>query len=90
EVRPSRIFHSGKTRAQQTARVLADYLKMGEGVAESDGLAPLDDPQIWVDRIADMREDIMLVGHLPHLSLLVSQLLSGDKDNSIIDFTMAG
>ncbi len=63
---------------------------MGEGVAESDGLAPLDDPQIWVDRIADMREDIMLVGHLPHLSLLVSQLLSGDKDNSIIDFTMAG
>lgn len=87
---PSRIFHSGKARAFQTARVLADYLKMKEGVDETDGLAPMDDPRIWIDRIADMREDVMLVGHLPHLSLLASQLLCNDREKSIIHFQMAG
>lgn len=89
-IHPSRILHSGKARAFQTARVLADYLKMEESVAETDGLAPMDDPRIWIDRIADMSEDVILVGHLPHLSLLASQLLCRDREKSIIDFKMAG
>ena len=37
-----------------------------------------------------MNEDIMLVGHLPHLSRLSSLILTGDKDRNVIDFKMGG
>jgi len=69
------IFHSGKTRAQQTAEVLAEQLNPSNGISETDGLKPMDDASIWAARIADITEDIMLVGHLPHLSKLAAILL---------------
>lgn len=85
-----KIFHSVKTRASQTAQVLADYLKPDKGVTGTDGLAPMDDPYIWKKRIPQVNEDIILVGHLPHLGKLASLLLSGDKEKDIIDFKMGG
>ena len=84
------IFHSGKTRTQSTAHVLAMHLKPPAGVSVPPGLAPLDDPKIWADRIAKVDEDIMLVGHLPHLARLAAMLLSGDKERSVINFQMGG
>jgi phosphohistidine phosphatase len=85
-----KIFHSGKTRASQTAQVLADYLKPDRRVTEIDGLAPMDDPDIWKKRIPQINEDIVLVGHLPQLGKLSSLLLSGDKEKDIIDFKTGG
>jgi phosphohistidine phosphatase len=84
------IVHSGKTRAQSTAAILAMHLKPSAGVLEAPGLAPLDDPGIWSDRIAKLDENILLVGHLPHLGRLAAILLSGDKDKNIINFQMGG
>lgn len=89
-IKVSHIFHSGKTRALQSAEVLGEHLKPGEGVYRVDGLAPLDDPQVWVERIAQLRDDVMLVGHLPHLGRFASALLCGDKEKNIVDFKMAG
>ncbi|UCF86850.1 MAG: phosphohistidine phosphatase SixA [Nitrospiraceae bacterium] len=89
-IKTSRVFHSGKTRALQTARVLADYLKVDQGITEAEGLSPMDDPRIWSDRISGMQEDIMLVGHLPHLAVFSSLLLCGAQDKNIINFKMAG
>jgi phosphohistidine phosphatase len=89
-VQVRQIFHSGKTRAQSTANVLARHLKPPAGVSEAPGLAPLDDPEIWAGRIAKMHEDILLVGHLPHLGRLATILMSGDKEKSIINFQMGG
>jgi phosphohistidine phosphatase len=60
------------------------------GVSEAPGLAPLDDPEIWSARIAKMDEDILLVGHLPHLGKLAGLLLSGDKEKQVINFQMGG
>jgi phosphohistidine phosphatase len=82
------ILHSGKLRAQQTARVLADYLKTKKGISETDGLGPLDDPAIIIKRINNEHEDNMLVGHLPHLDKLSSLLLCGESDKKIIDYKM--
>jgi len=90
DIKISEIFHSGKTRALQTAEVLAQCLKSEKGITQTDGLAPLDDPQIWFERVSEIKEDIMLVGHLPHLGKLASLLLSGDKDKNIINFKMGG
>lgn len=85
-----KIFHSKKLRAKQTAEVLFRHLKPIRGITEIDGLSPLDEPEIWFNRLRDIPEDIMLVGHLPHLSKLASLLLCGDKEKNIIEFKMAG
>lgn len=86
----SRIYHSGKTRALQTAQVLAYLLKPGKGISEIDSLAPMDDPKVWADRLSRTKEDVLLVGHLPHLAGLASLLLCGDASRNIVDFKNAG
>lgn len=89
-VHVAQIFHSGKTRARSTANVLARHLQPRAGASEAPGLAPLDDPEIWAGRIAQMDEDIFLVGHLPHLGRLAGLLLNGDKEKCAINFQMGG
>jgi phosphohistidine phosphatase len=86
----SRVLHSNKTRAIQTARIFGDYLKPIAGVSESSGLAPMDDPEIWAGRIAGMQEDTMLVGHLPFMARLAGLLLCNEKEKPLIDFRMGG
>jgi phosphohistidine phosphatase len=90
KVQVGQIFHSGKTRAQSTARVLARHLQPPAGISETQGLAPLDDPGIWAGRIAKLDEDTLLVGHLPHLANLAALLITGKKEKSVINFQMGG
>ncbi len=85
-----KIFHSGKLRAKQTAEVLSENLKPTKGITEVGGLAPLDDADIWEERLKGMTDDIVLVGHLPHLDKLASLLLCGNADKNIVSFKMAG
>lgn len=87
---PDSVYHSGKTRAQETAQTLAEVMAAGRGVKESDGLKPMDDPAIWAERIGQAEEDTMLVGHLPHMSKLAALLVSGDAEQQVVDFQNAG
>jgi len=89
-IKIKKIFHSGKLRAKQTAEIYAKHLKPEEGVSETDGLNPLDEPKIWIEKIKTIDEDIMLTGHLPHLSKLASALITGDENKEIIKFRNAG
>jgi phosphohistidine phosphatase len=84
-----RALHSAKLRARQTAEILREYLKPVHGAAETDALAPMDDPRIWADRITAGQENLMLVGHLPHLERLAALLLCGDPSKRVVAFTMA-
>jgi phosphohistidine phosphatase len=84
------IFHSTKLRAKQTAEVLSENLKPVKGISEVDGLAPLDNPDIWVERLKDTQADLVFVGHLPHLAKLASLLLCGDAEKNVVSFRMAG
>ena len=88
-VRVERIFHSGKLRARQTAEIMGEALRPS-GIMETEGLAPLDDPLIWVERLSGMTEDSMLVGHLPHLQKLAALLLCGTAQKKIVAFAMGG
>ena len=90
EVQVRQIFQSGKTRAHSTADILATQVQPTAGVTEASGLAPLDDPGIWAERFTTLDEDIMLVGHLPHLGRLAALLLSGDQERSVVNFQMGG
>jgi phosphohistidine phosphatase len=84
------IIHSGKLRAKQTAEVLADYLAPIGGTKAADGLEPGADPAVWAKRLDALTENVMLVGHQPHLGRLVSRLLCGDDSNTTVNFTNAG
>jgi phosphohistidine phosphatase len=83
------IQHSGKTRAEQTARIVAEALSPPGGVVQVDGLGPRDEVEPVAARLIDNAEPVMLVGHLPFLERLAACLLTGDPERTIIQFTNA-
>ena len=88
-VKAVRILHSGKTRAKETAEVMGRHLRPAGGVHAADMLSPSDDPWVWATRVADMEEDLMLVGHMPYMECLVSLLVAGETDARVVDFGTA-
>ena len=84
------IYHSGKTRASETASILTAELKPVKGSIEGEGLGPQDDPRIWQERLNTIDEDVILVGHLPHLRRLMSLLLCGDSEKGVVHFRQGG
>ena len=70
-----RIEHSEKLRARQTAEILAARLQPAHGTHEIAGLTPHDDVEPVCARLQRESKNLMLVGHLPHLSHLASRLL---------------
>ena len=86
---PSRIVHSGKLRAQQTAEIFAEAWG-GIPVTAMLDLSPNDDPGIWSAHLVSMHEDMMLVGHLPHLQRLAGVLICGDSECELVHFRNGG
>jgi len=80
------VYHSGKTRAEQTARILASALETARGLVQREGLGPKDPIRSVKDELAHAREDLMIVGHLPFLGKLASALLAGDESADLIAF----
>jgi phosphohistidine phosphatase len=87
---PMVIFHSGKTRARQTAEIIAAQLSPGCQVKERDGLAPNDPVKVLADEIAGMAGDLMNVGHLPFLAKLAAILLAGQESRNGVAFRQGG
>lgn len=83
-----KIFHSGKTRARQTAEILAESINPPGGVEKGDDLHALDDPKIWADKLGD--KDLMLVGHLPFMSKMASLLTCNDPGKKVVNFHNSG
>jgi phosphohistidine phosphatase len=74
------ILSSPYLRARQTAEIVAQALKAPDGVHLSDTLKPEGNPRQLLEtlhRDAPERHDILLVGHEPYLSRLISTLLTG-------------
>jgi len=90
-VKVSRIEHSDKLRARQTAEILAARLRPAKGVTQMAGLAPNDDVELSYKRLDEETDTVMIVGHLPHLSRLASRLLlEHDPGRILLKFQMAG
>lgn len=88
-VQVSRIMHSGKKRALQTAEIFMRALEPEEGVIKGAGLAPLDEVQAFATTL-DSNENVMVVGHLPFLERLASYLLAGTPEKRIVRFQNSG
>ncbi|OHE57036.1 MAG: phosphohistidine phosphatase SixA [Thermodesulfovibrio sp. RBG_19FT_COMBO_42_12] len=86
----SRVLHSGKTRAKQTAEIIISRLNPGEDPVEQKGLSPMDDVKDCFDQINGLEHDIMIIGHLPHLNRLISLLIAGSESISVVAFQHGG
>jgi len=87
-VHVSQVWHSGKTRARQSAVILAD--QVGGKAVEIEGLRPDDDIAILLKRVDREHGDIAIAGHLPHLSLLAAKLLGAKGDLEPVRFQRGG
>jgi phosphohistidine phosphatase len=88
-VHVSKITHSGKTRARQTAEIFEAALKPSGGIHERGGLNPLDDVTLFAESI-DNIEESMLVGHLPFMERLAAYLVTGSFEKPVFKFQNSG
>ncbi|MEN6320857.1 MAG: phosphohistidine phosphatase SixA [Syntrophaceae bacterium] len=89
DIRVSQIIHSGKTRARQTAEIISTYIKPESDIRESTGLNPNDDVYPIASTIRGP-ENIMLIGHLPFMERLVSYLITGTTEHTVVKFQNGG
>jgi len=85
----TKIIHSGKKRAEQTAIIFRVILKPLFGLDQSIGLDPNDDI-FYILGLIEQADNIMIVGHLPFLEKLTSYLVAGDEEEPVIQFSTAG
>lgn len=71
------VFHSGKLRAQQSARLVAETISPGIQPLQTEGLNPNDDPTVIIGDIEQINENILIASHMPFVSRLCSTLLTG-------------
>ena len=81
------LLSSPYLRARQTAEIVADVFHARNKLELSDALTPGGDARTVIRRIAEGEpapKDVLLVGHEPYLSELISMLLSGNSDLPIV------
>jgi phosphohistidine phosphatase len=84
---PKRVLHSGKTRARQTAEIIAETLAIEDNPESLHGINPLDPVGPIADATRSWDRDVMVVGHLPHLGKLAAVLVTGNENGSVVTFT---
>ena len=88
-VKVSRILHSGKKRARETAEILASLLSSADDMGPRNGMNPLDDVRAFADSI-ELDKNVMLVGHLPFLERVIGQLVCGNPDQIVFKLQNSG
>ncbi len=77
------ILSSPYERAKRTAEIVAEELKLKKRLKFADALKAEGDPEKLIGEIAGLKPapgDILVVGHEPYLSHLISLLVSGNGD----------
>lgn len=82
----SRIVHSGKARARQTAELLAAAFITTGTVEVVSGINPNDPPSNFTTNLERQTGDLLVVGHLPFLARLASLLVTGSDQTAIVSF----
>ena len=86
------ILSSPYLRAKQTAEIVAESLKLKKQLKFSDALAPDGSPKNLIRQLNESKpapENVLLVGHEPYLSCLISLLTTGGMDLAM-DFKKGG
>jgi phosphohistidine phosphatase len=80
------ILSSPLVRARQTAEIVAEALKARKRLELTDTLAPQESAEPLIEYLDEQGavDDVLLVGHEPFLSQLISLLISGDTEASVL------
>jgi len=80
------ILSSPLVRARETAEIVAEALKTQKRLELTDTLAPQESAKPLIDYISKRGavDEVLLVGHEPFLSRLISLLISGDSGASVL------
>jgi phosphohistidine phosphatase len=74
------VLSSPYLRAKQTAEIVTQVLNTPDGVLLAEALTPEGNPRQLIEILRteyQARQDVLLVGHEPYLSRLISTLLTG-------------
>jgi phosphohistidine phosphatase len=80
------ILSSPFVRARQTAEIMAEELKLKKHIRFSDDLVPGGNARALIHALNELKpapENLLLAGHEPNLSRLISLLVSGGADAAI-------
>jgi phosphohistidine phosphatase len=80
------ILSSPYLRARQTAEIVTRRFDVGERLRLSSNLEPGGDPRRLMDEVAAAGDEwsVLIVGHEPYLSGLISVLLTGNPGTGIL------
>jgi len=81
------ILHSVKLRAKQTAEILAFTLFPNLPLKEREGLKPMDPVETIIDELQGYKHNLMIVGHLPFMEKLLTQLVLQEERDSPLYFS---
>jgi len=84
------IWHSTKTRARETAEILAKRLSPSGGLIEREGLTPNDPVGPVAVEIESLQGDLILVSHIPFVHRMSGRLLIGEEEAEPVCFNTAG
>ncbi|MES9845473.1 MAG: phosphohistidine phosphatase SixA [Candidatus Sedimenticola sp. 6PFRAG5] len=85
-IRVEQVFHSGKSRALETAEILSTALYSSGAVKRLEGINPNDDIAPFAQSITTWKADSLVVGHLPFMSRVVSTLLIENTDQELVSY----
>jgi phosphohistidine phosphatase len=77
-VEAKKVIHSGKLRAEQTAEILKEAIAAKGKLEAHDGINPTDEPGPLAEETSKWTDDVMIVGHLPFMSRMVSLLIMNE------------
>jgi phosphohistidine phosphatase len=80
------VWHSPLARAQETATLLAEGLRLRVQLREVAGLRPEDSPALMATALGRTNNSLLLVGHEPHLSGLAGLLLGIEPGHGSVEF----
>jgi phosphohistidine phosphatase len=80
------VFHSPKLRAVQTAEIVKAMLGLGCELVTREDMNPGDDISGLLNEILASKRDLMIVGHLPFISKLASQLVLNSPEKECVNF----
>lgn len=88
-LRAARFYHSGKTRAGQTAELLQWAVAPNGRPEARSGLGPTDPVAPLAEEIAGWEADAAIAGHQPFLGRLLGLLTVGQEEAEVVAFTPA-
>jgi phosphohistidine phosphatase len=73
--KPQKVFHSELVRARETATLATSEIGGQFNLNEDKDLLPNSPISTWSNNLLYLEENIMLVGHMPFMGLLATDLL---------------